>query len=198
MPGSRCPVNIVPLFETIADLGRCGGIIARRSRCPLTARWRRAGGVQEVMLGYSDSNKDGGYLTANWALYQAEASLVEVVPRARHPPASVPRPRRLVGRGGGPAYEAILAQPPGSVDGMLRLTEQGEIIASKYADAQLGARESGNPGRGHPGSQPAARQGGADAASCATPRSWTRSARTPIGRTAGWSTTRPVSSSTSA
>ena len=92
------------------------------------------------MLGYSDSNKDGGYLAANWALYRAEMRLVDafrehgVKLRLFHGRGGT------VGRGGGPSYEAILAQPAGSVTGGLRITEQGEIIASKYSDPELGRR----------------------------------------------------------
>ena len=138
-PVPRLALNIVPLFETIADLGRCGGIMSDAFALETYRRWLEARGrVQEVMLGYSDSNKDGGYLTANWALYQAEASLVAVFGKAGIRLRLFHGRGGSVGRGGGPAYEAILAQPPGSVDGMLRLTEQGETIASKYADAQLG------------------------------------------------------------
>jgi phosphoenolpyruvate carboxylase len=93
-----------------------------------------------VMLGYSDSNKDGGFVTANWALYRAESKLVEachafdVKLRLFHGRGGT------VGRGGGPSYEAILAQPAGSVNGAIRITEQGEIVASKYSDPELGRR----------------------------------------------------------
>ncbi len=141
VPGKppRLALNIVPLFETIADLGGCGGIMSQAFAHDAYRLWLDGRGrVQEVMLGYSDSNKDGGYLSANWALYQAEASLVEVFRKYGVRLRLFHGRGGTVGRGGGPAYEAILAQPPGSVDGMLRLTEQGEIIASKYADAQLG------------------------------------------------------------
>ncbi len=136
---ARLALNIVPLFETIADLGGCGDIMAAAFALDTYLLWVEARGrVQEIMLGYSDSNKDGGYLSANWALYQAEANLVRVF-RERGIRLRLFHGRGgSVGRGGGPAYEAILAQPPGSVDGMLRVTEQGETIDSKYADAQLG------------------------------------------------------------
>jgi len=140
-PGApvRLELNIVPLFETIADLGRCGSIMSQAFALEPYRLWLDARGkVQEVMLGYSDSNKDGGYLSANWALYQAEASLVGVFRKHGIRLRLFHGRGGSVGRGGGPAYEAILAQPPGSVDGMLRLTEQGETIASKYSDAQLG------------------------------------------------------------
>ena len=134
-------VNIVPLFETIGDLAGCGAIMRAAFALPLYRAW--LGGRndwQEVMLGYSDSNKDGGYLAANWALYRAEMQLVGafrehgVKLRLFHGRGGT------VGRGGGPSYEAILAQPAGSVTGGLRITEQGEIIASKYADPELGRR----------------------------------------------------------
>ncbi len=141
VPGepARLALNIVPLFETIGDLGRCGAIMSEAFALATYRQWLDArAGMQEIMLGYSDSNKDGGYLTANWALYQAEASLVEVFRKHGVRLRLFHGRGGSVGRGGGPAYEAILAQPPGSVDGMLRVTEQGETIASKYADALLG------------------------------------------------------------
>jgi phosphoenolpyruvate carboxylase len=139
--GDALAMNIVPLFETIDDLANCGAIMRAAFALPLYRRLLAGrGDWQEVMLGYSDSNKDGGYLTANWALYRAEMRLVEAFA------ANGVRLRLFhgrggtVGRGGGPSYEAILAQPAGSVTGGLRVTEQGEIIASKYSDPELGRR----------------------------------------------------------
>jgi phosphoenolpyruvate carboxylase len=134
-------MDIIPLFETIADLENARDVLRAAFALPAYRGWVAGrGNVQEVMLGYSDSNKDGGYLTANWALHKAQRALVEV-----HRDAGV-RLRLFhgrggtVGRGGGPAYDAIRAQPRGAVDGAIRLTEQGEIIGSKYADADVGRR----------------------------------------------------------
>jgi len=134
-------VEIIPLFESIADLGRCGQVVGEALDLPLYRAWvNGCGGAQEVMLGYSDSNKDGGYFTSNWALYKAEATLAAVC-KARGVRLRLFHGRGgTIGRGGGPSYEAVLAQPPGSVDGALRLTEQGEVIASKYADPESGRR----------------------------------------------------------
>ncbi|MFO1302725.1 MAG: phosphoenolpyruvate carboxylase [Burkholderiales bacterium] len=139
--GSELAVNIVPLFETIDDLARCGTIMRGAFAQPDYRRLVASrDDAQEVMLGYSDSNKDGGYLTANWSLYRAEMKLVEAFAghgvrlRLFHGRGGT------VGRGGGPSYDAILAQPAGSVTGGLRVTEQGEIIASKYSDPELGRR----------------------------------------------------------
>ena len=137
----RLELNIIPLFETIADLRNCGPIMDRLFSEPyyrqlLTSR----DGVQEVMLGYSDSNKDGGFLTANWELYKAEVELVKVFARHGVKLRLFHGRGGSVGRGGGPSYQAILAQPPGSVAGQIRITEQGEVIASKYSDPDIGRR----------------------------------------------------------
>ncbi|QFS91709.1 Phosphoenolpyruvate carboxylase [Mycobacterium sp. THAF192] len=134
-------VGIVPLFETIDDLQRGSSILEAALELPLyralvTAR----GDSQEVMLGYSDSNKDGGYLAANWALYRAELDLVESARKTGIRLRLFHGRGGTVGRGGGPSYDAILAQPPGAVRGSLRLTEQGEVIAAKYAEPQIARR----------------------------------------------------------
>jgi phosphoenolpyruvate carboxylase len=93
-----------------------------------------------VMLGYSDSNKDGGYLTSNWSLYRAQLALVEAFRQAGVTLRLFHGRGGTVGRGGGPSHDAIVAQPAGSAAGGLRVTEQGEIIASKYKDPELGRR----------------------------------------------------------
>ncbi|MCJ0902381.1 phosphoenolpyruvate carboxylase [Rhodococcus sp. ARC_M6] len=136
-----CPVGIVPLFETIEDLqGGAATLLATLDipiyRAIVTSR----GESQEVMLGYSDSNKDGGYLAANWALYRAELDLVEAARKSGIRLRLFHGRGGTVGRGGGPSYEAILAQPPGAVAGSLRITEQGEVIAAKYAEPRLAHR----------------------------------------------------------
>jgi phosphoenolpyruvate carboxylase len=143
--GATAALNVVPLFETIGDLRGAPRIM--REYCALPGikglLARSGGGLQEIMLGYSDSNKDGGVFTSNWELYRAEVELVKLFDRLETAGIRL----RLfhgrggtVGRGGGPSYEAILAQPPGTVRGRIRVTEQGEVIASKYANPYIGRR----------------------------------------------------------
>ena len=162
---SKNHLIVVPLFETIDDLRNAAPIMREFYALPgVAALVQRSGGEQDIMLGYSDSNKDGGIFTSNWELYRAEIALValfdEIAGRtagsaqgaaAAMGGVGVPLNQRIqlrmfhgrggtVGRGGGPSYQAILAQPPGTVRGQIRLTEQGEVIASKYANPEIGRR----------------------------------------------------------
>ena len=140
-PEPYCPVGISPLFETIDDLHKGAAILQATLELPLyRAVVAARGESQEVMLGYSDSNKDGGYLTANWAVYRAELALVEVARKSGIRLRLFHGRGGTVGRGGGPSYQAILPQPPGAVNGSLRLTEQGEVIAAKYAEPPMTRR----------------------------------------------------------
>jgi phosphoenolpyruvate carboxylase len=140
-PEPRLALNIVPLFETIADLRGCGAVMEAVFALPEYRRLLASrGNLQEVMLGYSDSNKDGGFLTSNWELHKAEVALVKVFERHGIAMRLFHGRGGSVGRGGGPSYEAVLAQPAGAVAGRIRITEQGEVIASKYADAEIGHR----------------------------------------------------------
>ena len=134
-------LNIIPLFETIADLRGCGVIMDELFSIPYYRQLLRSrGNTQDVMLGYSDSNKDGGYLTANWELYKAELELVQMFEKHGIELRLFHGRGGTVGRGGGPSYQAILAQPPGSVNAQIRITEQGEVIGSKYSDPEIGRR----------------------------------------------------------
>ncbi len=144
MSGGATPtlgLQIIPLFETIEDLRRAGDTMQAAFALPIyRALVTSMRDTQEVMLGYSDSNKDGGFLTSGWELYQAEIALTRVFRlhgvrlRLFHGRGG------SVGRGGGPSYDAILAQPAGAVSGQIRITEQGEVIASKYATPEVGMR----------------------------------------------------------
>ncbi len=138
---SKLHVNIIPLFETIDDLRACGEIMNDLFAIPYYRQLLKSrGNTQEVMLGYSDSNKDGGYLTANWELYKAEVVLAELFKKHGVELRLFHGRGGTVGRGGGPSYQAILAQPPGSVNAQIRITEQGEVIASKYSNPEIGRR----------------------------------------------------------
>ncbi len=141
VPGDppRCAIMAVPLFETIEDLEAAPAVMAEYLDRPKAAALAAHRGHQEVMIGYSDSNKDGGYLTSNWSLHEAAVALVRVF-RARNIKMQLFHGRGgAVGRGGGSAFDAIRAQPPGTVGGRIRITEQGEVIASKYGSPALAA-----------------------------------------------------------
>ena len=177
-PASSHDLIVVPLFETIEDLRNAAPIMRDFYALPgVAALVRRSGAEQDIMLGYSDSNKDGGIFTSNWELYRAEIALVELFDEMASNGSSAAEPSQgtrapsegnavreafpgsgaatgagaiqlrmfhgrggTVGRGGGPSYQAILAQPPGTVRGQIRLTEQGEVIGSKYANPEIGRR----------------------------------------------------------
>ena len=146
---ATCDLIVAPLFETIEDLRNAAPIMREYYALPGIAQLVQRSGPeqyseQDIMLGYSDSNKDGGIFTSNWELYRAEIALVELfdqLANAHNIQLRMFHGRGgTVGRGGGPSYQAILAQPPGTVRGQIRLTEQGEVIGSKYANPEIGRR----------------------------------------------------------
>jgi len=138
---ARSTVNIIPLFETIDDLRNCANVMEELFSLPEYRKMLQSrGNLQEIMLGYSDSNKDGGFVTSNWEIHKAETELTKVFNRHGVRLRLFHGRGGTVGRGGGPSYQGILAQPPGSVNGQIRLTEQGEVIASKYTDPEIGRR----------------------------------------------------------
>ncbi|MAW33086.1 MAG: phosphoenolpyruvate carboxylase [Proteobacteria bacterium] len=132
-------LNIVPLFESISDLQKSAAIMTDLfSNSFYREVIKNNNNYQQVMLGYSDSNKDGGYLTASWELYKAERELVKVARRHDVELCLFHGRGGSVGRGGGPSFEGILSQPPESIKGKIRITEQGEVIAGKYSDPDIG------------------------------------------------------------
>lgn len=133
---------VVPLFETVEDLQKAPSIMSRLFAEPTYLDLLKSGSpagppLQEVMLGYSDSNKDSGFLSSNWEIHQAQIALERLAEghgialRIFHGRGG------SVGRGGGPAYQAILAQPSGTLEGQIKITEQGEVLASKYSLPEL-------------------------------------------------------------
>ncbi len=143
LPGEkpRLDVNIIPLFETIEDLQKSAVTMAGVFKLPAYRELIAGRGDEhEVMLGYSDSNKDGGFLTSGWELYKAEIELTRVFSEHGVRLRLFHGRGGSVGRGGGPSYHAILAQPAGAVSGQIRLTEQGEVISTKYGNADTGRR----------------------------------------------------------
>lgn len=135
-----CPIMPVPLFETIGDLENAPEVMDAYFALPEIAALNHARGFQEVMLGYSDSNKDGGYLTSSWKLARASDDLAEVFAKSDVTMQLFHGRGGSVGRGGGSAFDAIRGQPRGTVNGRIRITEQGEVIAAKYGSRETAAR----------------------------------------------------------
>ncbi len=137
----NCSVHVVPLFESVEDLRRAPEMMLKLFHSKLyRSALHSFNDLQEVMIGYSDSNKDGGFLTSNWELYKAQQMLVEVC-KAENVDLRLFHGRGgAIGRGGGPANRAILAQPPGTLGGKLKMTEQGEIIFARYANPRIAHR----------------------------------------------------------
>ncbi len=132
---------VVPLFETIEDLKNCGKIMAMLYEDPSYKRHLVSlDRHQEIMLGYSDSNKDGGFLTSNWCLYEAQEDLTETAKKYGVKQTLFHGRGGTIGRGGGPTNQAILAQPRGTINGRVKITEQGEVISSKYSNPIIAER----------------------------------------------------------
>ncbi|GAW41993.1 Phosphoenolpyruvate carboxylase [Brevundimonas sp. SH203] len=137
---AACPIQAAPLFETIEDLRAARPTLERLLKEPSALAVAQARGVQEVMIGYSDSNKDGSYLTSGWELHEASRALVEVTQKHGLKLQLFHGRGGTVGRGGGSAFAGVLAQPEGTVQGRIRTTEQGEVIANKYGEPEIALR----------------------------------------------------------
>ncbi|MBI2885200.1 MAG: phosphoenolpyruvate carboxylase [Candidatus Omnitrophica bacterium] len=139
--GWESAVNIIPLLEGIEDLRAAHDVMAALYRQPSYQQHLKARGrLQQIMLGYSDSNKDGGFFTANWELYQTQRRLHETSQAHRVRLQLFHGRGGTIGRGGGPLHQAILAQPRGTLGGRIKITEQGEVVASKYGNASMAVR----------------------------------------------------------
>jgi len=138
---AKSALQVVPLFETIDDLHRCAGLMRALFALPVYRQHLEAWGrQQQIMLGYSDSNKDGGFVTANWELYCAQQALAEACRESRVELTLFHGRGGAIGRGGGPTSRAIMGQPPGTLNGRLRLTEQGEVTFARYAHPEIAHR----------------------------------------------------------
>jgi len=134
-------LDLVPLFETVDDLQRAPQVMRALFENPEYRRHLRArGDRQQIMIGYSDSNKDGGYIASNWNLYQAQQTLADVCTEYGINLELFHGRGGSIGRGGGPTNRAILAQPPASMRGLIKITEQGEVIAYRYGNAEIARR----------------------------------------------------------
>jgi phosphoenolpyruvate carboxylase len=134
-------IDIAPLFETIEDLLRAPEVMKALFQSPIYRRHlAQRSNRQEIMIGYSDSNKDGGYLRSTWILYQAQKRLAETCSEHGVSLTLFHGRGGSIGRGGGPANRAILAQPPGSVQGRIKITEQGEVISARYSHRAVAQR----------------------------------------------------------
>ena len=136
----KAEIYAEPLFETIDDLQNAASTLSAYLHLPVIRALLAGPRLQEVMIGYSDSSKDGSYLTSTWELYKSSEAIAGVVEKAGLQLQLFHGRGGAVGRGGGSSFEALLAQPPGAANGRIRVTEQGEVVANKYGHPELAAR----------------------------------------------------------